>query len=96
MPCHAPGTGRQIESNEDGTPVKTEAGNIRLKDTGKPAVVQVGFHSLRHTFVSLCRAPNAPLSGVQSIVGHASPPLTNQTLDATQENQNKQNQDHKS
>jgi hypothetical protein len=31
---------------------------------------------LRHTFVSLCRESNAPLSVVESIVGHSSPAMT--------------------
>jgi integrase len=44
--------------------------------TGKRAVVEVGFHSLRHTFVSLCREANAPLAVVEAIVGHASPAMT--------------------
>lgn len=43
---------------------------------GKRAVIEVGFHSLRHTFVSLCRESNAPLSVVESIVGHNSPAMT--------------------
>jgi integrase len=43
---------------------------------GKRAVVEVGFHSLRHTFVSLCRESSAPLSVVESIVGHSSPAMT--------------------
>ncbi len=38
--------------------------------------VDVGFHSLRHTFVSMCRAANTPLSVVESIVGHSSPAMT--------------------
>jgi integrase len=42
----------------------------------KRAVVEVGFHSLRHTFVSLCRESNAPLAVVESIVGHSSPAMT--------------------
>src|SRR5262249_14742928 len=42
----------------------------------KLAVVEVGFHSLRHTFVSLCRESNAPLAVVESIVGHSSPAMT--------------------
>jgi integrase len=42
----------------------------------KRAVIEVGFHSLRHSFVSLCRESNAPLSVVESIVGHASPAMT--------------------
>lgn len=45
-------------------------------EAGKRAVVEVGFHSLRHTFVSLCRESNAPLSVVESIVGHSSPAMT--------------------
>jgi integrase len=45
-------------------------------DTGKRAVVEVGFHSLRHTFVSLCREANAPLSVVEAIVGHSNPAMT--------------------
>ena len=43
---------------------------------GKRAVVEVGFHSLRHTFVSLCRASNAPLAVVESIVGYSNPAMT--------------------
>lgn len=45
-------------------------------ESGKRAVIEVGFHSLRHTFVSLCRESNAPLSVVESIVGHSSPAMT--------------------
>jgi len=43
---------------------------------GKRAVIEVGYHSLRHTFVSLCRESDAPLSVVESIVGHSSPAMT--------------------
>jgi integrase len=43
---------------------------------GKRAVLEVGFHSLRHTFVSLCRESNAPLAVVESIVGHSNPAMT--------------------
>jgi integrase len=43
---------------------------------GKRPVVEVGFHSLRHTFVSLCREGNAPLAVVESIVGHSNPAMT--------------------
>ncbi len=38
--------------------------------------VEVGFHSLRHTFVSLCRASNVPLAVVEAIVGHSNPAMT--------------------
>jgi Phage integrase family len=43
---------------------------------GKRAIIEVGFHSLRHTFVSLCRGSNAPLAVVESIVGHSNPAMT--------------------
>jgi integrase len=65
---HKPGTGVEEKIGEDGKIKKVESG-IR-------AVLEVGFHSLRHTFVSLCRAANAPLSVVESIVGHSNPSMT--------------------
>lgn len=65
---HRPGTGFEI--------VKGEDGKERLKSTGKRAVLEVGFHSLRHTFVSLCRAADTPLSVVEAIVGHSNPSMT--------------------
>ena len=40
------------------------------------AVVEVGFHSLRHSFVSICRAANVPLAVVESLVGHSNPAMT--------------------
>lgn len=61
---HKPGTGKY--KDEDGNTV----------DTGKRAIVDVGFHSLRHTFVSLCREANAPLAVVEAIVGHSNPAMT--------------------
>lgn len=62
------GTGCVIEKGEDG--------RERTVSTGTRAVVEVGFHSLRHTFVSLCRESNAPLSVVEAIVGHSNPAMT--------------------
>jgi hypothetical protein len=56
--------------------VTGEDGKPKVKHTGKRAVVEVGFHSLRHTFVSLCRESGAPLAVVEAIVGHASPAMT--------------------
>ncbi|MEI8120402.1 MAG: tyrosine-type recombinase/integrase [bacterium] len=53
---------------------------VHKDDTGKGtatrAVVEVGFHSLRHSFVSLCRQANAPLAVVEAIVGHSNPAMT--------------------
>lgn len=38
--------------------------------------VEVGFHSLRHSFVSMCAENNVPLAVVQALVGHTSPAMT--------------------
>jgi integrase len=54
--------------------IKTHKPGTGEKD--RRAAVEVGFHSLRHTFVSLCRESNAPLAVVESIVGHSSPAMT--------------------
>ena len=63
-----PGTGYETRKNAEGKEERVH--------TGIRAVVEVGFHSLRHTFVSLCREANAPLAVVEAIVGHASPAMT--------------------
>lgn len=52
--------------------IKTTA---KCKD-GKNARVDVGFHSLRHTFVSLSANAGVPLTVVQAIVGHTNPVMT--------------------
>ena len=52
--------------------IKTTA---KCKD-GKNARVDVGFHSLRHTFVSLSANAGVPLTVVQAIVGHTNPMMT--------------------
>lgn len=74
--CHAAGTGQQIERDAAGFPLRGENGRVRMVATGKRAVVAVGFHSLRHSFVSLCRAGGVPLSVVESLVGHSNPNMT--------------------
>ncbi len=38
--------------------------------------VEVGFHSMRHSFVSLSRSAGAPLAVVEAIVGHSNPAMT--------------------
>ncbi len=42
----------------------------------KKKTPQIGFHSLRHSFVSFCANKGVPLAVVQSIVGHSSPAIT--------------------
>ena len=66
----------QVITKEMLMEVTGEDGKPKEVHTGTRAVVEVGFHSLRHTFVSLCRAAGAPLSVVEAIVGHASPAMT--------------------
>ena len=46
------------------------------KENGARDRVEVGFHSLRHTYVSLCANAGVPLALVQSIVGHSNPAMT--------------------
>ena len=43
---------------------------------GRRAITEVGFHSLRHTFVSLSANAGTPLAIVQAIVGHSNPAMT--------------------
>lgn len=53
------------------------AGIQTCKETGrKRKAVEVGFHSLRHTFVSLCANKGIPLHVVQAIVGHSNVKMT--------------------
>jgi integrase len=52
---------------------KQKDGKYKLVHTGKRAVVEVGFHSLRHSFVSLCAREGVPLHVVRSLCGHSSP-----------------------
>ena len=62
------------------THFKTCGLQVHAEGTGEGtktrAVVEVGFHSLRHSFVSLCRAADTPLAVVEAIVGHSNPAMT--------------------
>lgn len=53
------------------------AAGIETNSQGvRRAAVDVGFHSLRHTYVSLCANAGVPLALVQAIVGHRSVAMT--------------------
>ena len=53
--------------------IKTqEAGGLHRRK----AIVRKGFHSLRHSFVSLCAANRVPQVAIQDLVGHGSPAMT--------------------
>lgn len=59
-----------------GIETQSDSDRKNLK-TGKPRkAVDVGFHSLRHTFVSLCANAGVPLHIVQAIVGHTNAAMT--------------------
>lgn len=42
----------------------------------KNKACDVGFHSLRHTFVSICANSGVPMAIVQALVGHSNPSMT--------------------
>jgi len=67
--------GIQVHKQGTGKVQLTRKGG-KYRSKGKRAVVEVGFHSLRHTFVSLCREANAPMAVVEAIVGHSNPAMT--------------------
>jgi len=56
----------------DGNP----APKLKPKPKSERVRADAGFHSLRHTFVSLCAAGGVNQSVVQSLVGHGSPAMT--------------------
>jgi integrase len=74
---HAPDTGHRIKRKDDGTPERDKkTGSVITIDTEKAAVVEVGFHSLRHTWVSMHAAAGTPGAVIQESVGHSNPAMT--------------------
>ena len=72
-----------IRTTREGTGtvmVAGETGKARRKHTGKRAVVEVGFHSLRHTYVTLHAERGTPAAMIQKNVGHANPAMTEHYL----------------
>lgn len=54
-----------------------KAGFTVREDNGRENLTNViGFHSLRHSFVSFCANAGVPLAVVQALVGHGSPAMT--------------------
>jgi integrase len=49
---------------------------VSVSDHRRRAIVRVGFHSLRHSFVSLCAANRVPQVAIMELVGHGSPAMT--------------------
>lgn len=66
-----------IETLAPGTGAKYHyEGKKKVYDTSRRAVVQVGFHSLRHTWVSLHAMHGTPQAIIQDAAGHANPSMT--------------------
>jgi integrase len=63
---------RAVQNHFKACGIKTTKANTNLHR----AIVEVGFHSLRHTFVSMAREAGAALSVVESLVGHNSVDMT--------------------
>ena len=61
---------------QDQCRIKTNEAADSVTDQRKNAVSRVGFHSLRHSFVSLCAAEGVPQVVMQELVGHGSPAMT--------------------
>lgn len=64
---------KQIQRVFEANGIKTQSDE---KSASGKAQIDVGFHSLRHTYVSLSVNAGVPLAYVQSIVGHANPAMT--------------------
>jgi len=66
----------EIRTHKEGTGLIKDPVTGKKESTGKRAVVEVGFHSLRHTYVSLHAERGTPQAVVQAIVGHGNPAMT--------------------
>ena len=64
-----------IETHRAGTGF-IEGENGKPVSTGKRAVLDVGFHSLRHTYVSMHAQAGTPQAMIQANVGHSNPAMT--------------------
>lgn len=79
-----------IQVHKEGTgfkqvPCKHSPTGYKKEHTGKRAVVEVGFHSLRHTYVSLHAERGTPQALIQGNVGHSNPAMTSHYLHVNEE-----------
>lgn len=66
-----------IRTHREGTGHKYHyEGKKKVYDKSKRAIVEVGFHSLRHTWVSLHAASGTPQALIQDAAGHSNPAMT--------------------
>jgi integrase len=66
----------EIQTHREGTGFVKNPKTGKPESTGKRAVVEVGFHSLRHTYVSLHAERGTSQAVIQANVGHGSPSMT--------------------
>ena len=71
---HSGGITSKIQEFFESCGIKTT--ELSANGERRRAIVRVGFHSLRHSFVSLCAKAGTPMHIVQKLVGHGSPLLT--------------------
>lgn len=75
---YGPGNGQELFA-EWRTLLKSALGlesRTAKGENRKKRVARYGFHSLRHTYVSLARQQGAPIDDIQYAVGHGSPMMT--------------------
>ncbi len=72
---HREGTGIKTVLDENGKPVIDEKTG-KPKKTGKRAIVEIGFHSLRYSYVSHNAEMGTPAAVIQRNAGHSSPAMT--------------------
>lgn len=73
---HRPGTGRRMVLDpETGKPMIDKATG-KTKTTGTRAVVEMGFHSLRYSYISHNAEAGTPAAIIQKNAGHANPAMT--------------------
>ena len=68
-----------IETVQPGTGfimVPNKKGELERRHSGKRAVVLAGFHSLRHSFVSLHAAAGTPQTVMMKLAGHSNPMMS--------------------
>lgn len=72
---HRDGTGTKTILNENGKPV-IDVKTGKPKKTGKRAVVEFGFHSLRFSYISHNAEAGTPAAVIQRNAGHSNPAMT--------------------
>jgi integrase len=62
-----------IRLHRPGTGIERDPATGKRTSTGRRAVVEVGYHSMRHSFVSLAARQGVPLHVIQALCGHSTP-----------------------